>query len=84
MATAMARHRARTGDDRAIATRVAVVAWVTPLIKSYNQPYEHLQRVFGLRPFAGIDLSAVQLEPPAIGVNGVGTLRFAGDRDALT
>lgn len=74
---AIARHRARSGDARPIATRVAVVAWVTPLIKRYNKAYEHLQQAFGLRPFAGIDITTVCLDPPAIGVAGIGTLEFA-------
>jgi hypothetical protein len=77
MASCVARHREKTGDDRPIDLRVSVVAWVTPLIKGYNHPCEHLERTCGVRPFAGIDLYAVQLDPPAIGVTGVGTLRFA-------
>jgi hypothetical protein len=77
----IARYRARTGDTRPITTRVSVVAWVTPLIKGYNRPQEHLWRAFGLRPFAGLDLTAVHLDPPAIGVSGVGTLAFAAGRD---
>jgi hypothetical protein len=80
----VARHRARTGDDRQIAARVSVVAFVTPLIKVYNNPYEHLWQVFGLRPFAGIDITSVSLEPPAIGVAGVGMLAFAPGRDSAT
>jgi hypothetical protein len=74
---AIARHRARTGDTRPITTCVSVVAWVTPLIKGYNRPQEHLWRTCGLRPFAGIDFSAVYLEPPAVGVAGLGTFAFA-------
>ena len=77
MAGCIARHRQQTGDDRPIAARVSVVAWVTPLIKGYNHPHEHLQRACGVHPFAGIDLYAVQLDPPAVGVTGVGMLRFA-------
>jgi hypothetical protein len=80
MRDAIAGHRSRTGDERPIRTRVAVVAWVTPLIKSYNRPHEHLRRAFGLRPFAGVDLSAVYLDPAAIGVTGAGTFAFAGER----
>jgi hypothetical protein len=74
---AIAAYRARTGDARPISTRVSVVAWVTPLIKGYNRPQEHLWRTCGLRPFAGVDVSAVYLDPPAIGVAGLGTLAFA-------
>jgi hypothetical protein len=80
----VARHRARTGDDRQIAARVSDVAFVTPLIKVYNNPYEHLWQAFGLRPFAGIDVTSVCLDPPAIGVAGVGTLAFASTRDGAT
>jgi hypothetical protein len=77
MQDAIARHRALTGDERPIATRVAVVAWVTPLIKSYNHAYQHLEEAFGLRPFAGLDITSVCLDPPGIGVAGVGMLAFA-------
>ncbi|MBA3451371.1 MAG: hypothetical protein H0T18_09185 [Chloroflexia bacterium] len=82
MARCVARYRARSGDERPVRMRVTVVAWVTPLIKAYNHAAEHLQGAFGLRPFAGIDLYAVHLDPPAIGVAGVGTVAFAAD-DAL-
>jgi len=79
MTRCLARYRARSGDERPVRMRVSVVAWVTPLIKGYNHPYEHLQQVFGRRPFAGIDLCALHLDPPAIGVTGVGTIGFAAD-----
>ena len=71
------RHRAASGDRRPIESRVEVVAWVTPLIKGYNRPHEHLWRTFGLRPFAGVNVTSVHLDPPAIGVEGVGILAFA-------
>jgi hypothetical protein len=77
MHDAIARHRARTGDTRPIATNVSVVAWVTPLIKSYNRPHDHLWRTLRIRPFAGVELESIQLEPPAIGVSGVGAVAFA-------
>lgn len=81
MSHAIARHRAFTGDTRPISTRVAVTAWVTPLIKGYNGPYEHLWDAFRLRPFAGLNLSAVYLDPPAIAIDGVGAFAFAqGER----
>jgi hypothetical protein len=76
LAEAISRYRATTHDIRPVTSRVSVVAWVTPLIKSYNHPREHLQEVFGIEPFAGVDLSAVYLDPPAIGVTGVGTFAF--------
>jgi hypothetical protein len=72
-------YRERSGDERPVKVRVTVVAWVTPLIKGYNRPHEHLWQAFGLRPFAGIDLCSVHLEPQAIGVSGVGTFQFAAD-----
>ena len=74
------RHRAATGEARPIVARVEVVAWVTPLIKGYNRPQEHLRRAFGIAPFAGIDVESVHLSPPAIGVAGVGVLAFEGRR----
>lgn len=77
MSHAIARHRAFTGDTRPIATRVAVTAWVTPLIKGYNRPYEHLWETFRLRPFAGLNIAAVHLDPPAIEIDGVGVFSFA-------
>src|ERR671910_2467862 len=77
----LARHRTKTGDRRPADIRVSVVAWVTPLIKSYNRPREHLWQTFKLQPFAGIDLYSVHLDPPAIGVTGVGCIGFATDGD---
>ncbi|MBL8126677.1 MAG: hypothetical protein U0Z70_02815 [Thermomicrobiales bacterium] len=82
MSHAVARHRAFTGDTRPITTRVAVTAWVTPLIKGYNRPHEHLWNAFRVRPFAGLNLSAVYLDPPAIAIDGVGAFAFARTGDA--
>jgi len=78
MSQCLVRHRAQSGDQRPMNIRVSVVAWVTPLIKSYNRPREHLWHAFKLQPFAGLDFYAVHLDPPAIGVTGVGTVAFAG------
>ena len=80
----LAQHRARTGDQRQANIRVSVVAWVTPLIKSYNRPREHLWRSFKLQPFAGLDLYSVNLDPPAIGVTGVGCIGFAAEADGIS
>jgi len=77
----LARHRAKTGDRRPGSIRVSVVAWVTPLIKSYNHPREHLWHTFKVQPFAGLDLYSVHLDPPAIGVTGVGCIGFSADAD---
>jgi hypothetical protein len=71
------RHRAATGDGRPMAAKVEVVAWVTPLIKGYNRPQEHLRRHFGIAPFAGLNVTSVHLEPNAIGIEGVGIVGFA-------
>ncbi|MBA3336813.1 MAG: hypothetical protein H0T49_04570 [Chloroflexia bacterium] len=73
------RHREATGDPRPIDARVDVVAWVTPIIKGYNDPHAHLWRTFGLRPFAGINVTGVQLDPPALGIEGLGIIAFRTD-----
>ena len=78
IATFLARYRAETGDRRQIETEVKVVAWVTPLIKGYNQPQEHIQRSFDILPFAGINVTSVHHDPPALGIEGVGILPFTG------
>jgi len=76
----IARHRARTGDRRPFREDVQVVAWVTPLIKGYNRPHEHMRRWFGITPFAGLNVTSVHLEPPAIGIEGLGIVGFATSR----
>ncbi|MDQ3044148.1 MAG: hypothetical protein M3R06_03210, partial [Chloroflexota bacterium] len=70
------RHRDTTGDQRPIETRVDVIAWVTPIIKGYNDPHAHLWRTFGLRPFAGLNITSLHLNPAAIGVEGLGVVAF--------
>lgn len=72
------RYRRQSGDSRPMRERIEVVAWVTPLIKGYNRPQEHLQRLFGVTPFAGLNVTSVHLDPPAIGIEGVGVVAFAG------
>ncbi|MFM9108316.1 MAG: hypothetical protein ACKOWF_16640 [Chloroflexota bacterium] len=76
MADWIARHRAETGDRRPIATRVELAAWVTPLIKGYNHPQQQLREWFGIEPFAGVNVTGLSLDPPAIAVDGVGWLAF--------
>jgi hypothetical protein len=71
------RHRALSGDQRPIAVAVNVVAWVTPIIKGYNRPHDHLRHHFNLQPFAGINVTSLHLEPRAIGVEGIGVVAFA-------
>jgi hypothetical protein len=73
-------HRAQTGDARPITVSVEIVAWVTPIIKGYNRPHDHLLRLFNLRPFAGINVTSLHLEPRAIGVEGLGVVAFATER----
>ncbi len=77
IANFVGRYRVASGDQRPVTDLVEVVAWVTPLIKGYNRPHEHLQRWFGVMPFAGVNVTSVHLEPAAIGVEGLGTVRFA-------
>ncbi len=72
----VARYRARSGDDRQIVADVRVVAWVTPLIKGYNRPQENLNRWFGITPFAGLNVTSVHLDPPALGIEGLGIVEF--------
>jgi hypothetical protein len=73
----IARHRAETGDTRLIFPTTEVVAWVTPLMKTYNGPAEQLRRSFGIEPFAGLSINGVYLNSPAISVEGAGTFAFA-------
>jgi len=75
----VARYRFRTGDTRHVEQDVQVVAWVTPLIKGYNRPQEHLNRWFGISPFAGLNVTSVHLDPPALGIDGLGVVAFAVD-----
>jgi hypothetical protein len=74
----IAAYRLRTGDVRAVDYDVQMVAWVTPLIKGYNRPHEHLRRWFGITPFAGLNVTSVHLDPPALGIDGLGVVAFAG------
>ncbi len=73
-------HRAATGDDRPVEVRVEVAAWVTPLIKGYNRPQDHLRRFFGIEAFAGVNVTGLSLDPPALEVEGVGLVSFAPRR----
>ena len=51
---------------------VRVVAWVTPLLKGYNRPAERLAERTGIVPMAGLTITAIELDPPAIGIAGLG------------
>ncbi|MCC6312694.1 MAG: hypothetical protein IT337_01675 [Thermomicrobiales bacterium] len=70
------RHRAVTGDDRPADLRVEIAAWAAPLIKSYNRPQEALRRWFGIEAFAGLTVTGLRLDPPALGIEGAGLLAF--------
>jgi hypothetical protein len=76
MANWIDHHRAATGDRRPIETRVELAAWVTPLIKGYNNPQRHLRGWFGIEPFAGVNVTGLSLDPPALAVEGVGWVSF--------
>jgi hypothetical protein len=72
-------YRTRTGDERRTHTHIEVVAWVTPMIKTYNNPQGHLQRLLGITPFAGLEITGLQTDPHAIGINGVGMVPLRAD-----
>lgn len=57
---------------RPVTVSCPVVAWVTPLLKAYGEAPSPLLARFGVAPFAGVTVSAIQFEPPAIGIAGVG------------
>jgi hypothetical protein len=69
-------YREETDDPRPVEVDVQVVTWVTPLIKGYNRPHEHLMRWFGITPFAGLNVTGVHVDPPAIGIEGLGVIGF--------
>lgn len=73
-------HRREVGDQRPVEVRVEVAAWVTPLIKGYNRPQDHLRRFFGIEAFAGVNVTGLSLDPPALEVEGVGLVAFAPER----
>jgi hypothetical protein len=76
----VARHRERTGDRREIQLDVSVSAWVTPLLKAYNNAEEHIERFVGITPFAGLRITEVRVDPPVIGVAGFGSIEFGPGR----
>jgi hypothetical protein len=76
--TFVSEHRKRTGDQRRAHAHVEVVAWVTPLIKTYNDPQGQLRRSFGITPFSGLSITGLQTDPQAIGIEGVGMLPLHG------
>lgn len=63
-------------DTRIFDVSINTVAFVTPLMKGYNKPHDELERKFGFKPFAGVTINSLHLEPPAIGIEGIGILEF--------
>ena len=59
---------------REVEIDVRVVAWVTPLLKGYNRPAERLAERTGVVPFAGVTITAIEVDPPAIGIAGLGVV----------
>ena len=74
-------YRVRTGDRRPVVSSIDVVAWITPMIKSYNRPHEQLRQLLGITPFAGVEITALQSDPPAIEIAGIGLIEL--NRSAL-
>jgi hypothetical protein len=66
--------RADALGDRPIDVELSVVAWVTPLLKGYNRAAEILRERCGIAPFAGVTITSLSLDPPAIGIEGIGAL----------
>jgi hypothetical protein len=60
--------------QRAVAVGISVDAWVTPLLKGYNGAAEILQSRCGIAPFAGVTITSLHVDPPAIGIAGIGVL----------
>jgi adenine/guanine phosphoribosyltransferase-like PRPP-binding protein len=63
---------------RAVAVGISVDAWVTPLLKGYNGAAEILQSRCGITPFAGVTITSLHVDPPAIGIEGIGVLACEG------
>lgn len=65
-------YRGRSGDHRPATRSIEVVAWITPMIKSYNRPQEQLRTLLGITPFAGLEITALSGDPAAIEIDGLG------------
>jgi hypothetical protein len=59
---------------RAVAVGNSVDAWVTPLLKGYNGAAGILRSRCGITPFAGVTITSLHVDPPAIGIEGIGVL----------
>ncbi|HYP60507.1 MAG TPA: hypothetical protein VEQ36_08775 [Thermomicrobiales bacterium] len=63
--------------NRRVSIDVTVATWVTPLLKGYNRAAEILQSRCGITPFAGVTITSLHVDPPAIGIEGIGVLACA-------
>jgi adenine/guanine phosphoribosyltransferase-like PRPP-binding protein len=61
-------------NDRPVKITATVDAWVTPLLKGYNGAAEILRSRCGITPFAGVTITSLHVDPPAIGIEGIGVL----------
>ena len=71
--------RAEQIRDRPVSFDVSVQTWVTPLLKGYNGAAEILQSRCGITPFAGVTITSLHVDPPAIGIEGIGVLACADE-----
>lgn len=69
-------HRSSEIGNRSIEIDCRVVAWATPLIKTYNNADSTLRERFGIAPLAGVAITGIQIDPPAIGIAGLGWIGF--------
>jgi hypothetical protein len=65
--------------DRDVRVDVTVSAWVTPILKGYNNAAEILRTRCGITPFAGVTITSLHVDPPAIGIEGIGVLACQGE-----
>ncbi len=63
-------------NNRSVEVTCRVVAWASPLIKAYNRADAILRDGFGIDPFAGVSITGIQIDPPAIGIAGLGWVCF--------
>jgi hypothetical protein len=63
---------------RPVTVDVTVAAWVTPLLKGYNGAAEILRSRCLVEPFAGLTITSLRIDPPAIGIEGIGVLACNG------
>jgi hypothetical protein len=68
---------AQRAPEHAKELAITFVTWVTPMIKAYNRSHEVLRERFNIEPFAGLSLTSLQHEPPAVGLDGLGVVAFS-------